>query len=143
MINHLYNKIWVDCIRRVQSVPENQKNWETIVMMLMSMAMAVNFALILTILEHDIIRKNIYEVSVNIFPGKKLDAFIEFIISFLSPAIVLNYILIFKGERYKILLAQCKPTKKHFFAIYFLTSLIMPPLLIITWKLLLQFNMIK
>lgn len=135
MILHVYYKIWVDCISKACSIPTNKNNWKGFTMIFMSMAMSLNFALFIAILQRNILGFSFYNININIFPGTKLDAFVCFFILFILPNILLNYFLIFRHDRYKMLLTKYKPNNGKLFICYFLTSLTLPLLLIVLGKL--------
>lgn len=125
---NLYYKIWVDGILKAKSRPQNRKDWKVYTLIFTSMAMALNLIVIVTIIESHILHKSFYELDFDIFPGTNLDAFMSFFILFLLPPLLLNYLLIFRGNRYEKLIKRgYKYYNGKLYAGYFLGSLILPP----------------
>ena len=122
----LYYRIWVDCIVKAQSIPANKHNWKWFTIAFMSLAMAINFACIMSILQRNIFGVYFYKIQVDIFPGNKLDALISGLILFVLPSVLINYFLIFKGNRYKLLISNYKSQNGRLFFLYFFTSLALP-----------------
>lgn len=131
MILTIYYKLWVDCITKARSIPDNKNDWKVYTMIFMSMAMAINFVLFMALLQRNILGFSFYDIKIDIFPGKNLDAFISFFILYLFPMLLVNYILIFRKNRYEKLLATFKSYNGKLFISYFLASLALPLLLII------------
>ena len=133
---NIYYKIWVDCIIKARSIPANKNNWKRFTMIFMAMAMALNFILFMAILQRKFLGISFYHLKVDILPGTKLDAFISFFVLFLLPMLLINYFLIFRNNRYEILLEKYKSYNGKLFISYFLASLILPLLLIVIGKIL-------
>ncbi len=95
----LYYEIWVDAIVKLRSRPQNVGLWKFFAMTFMSMAMALNLIVVMTIIQRNL-HRNFYELKVDIFPGTILDAFISFFVLFLLPPLLINYLLIFRRNRY-------------------------------------------
>ena len=138
MIMDIYYKIWVDCITKARSIPANKNNWKTYTMIFMSMGMAINFALVMAILQRNILGFSFYDIKVDIFPGTSLDAFVSFFVLFLLPMLLVNYFLIFRNSRYEMLLAKFKSYGGKLFISYFLASLALPFLLLLLGMLFFQ-----
>ncbi len=128
---NIYYKIWVDCIVKARSIPANKNNWKRFTMIFMSMAMALNFMLLMAILQRKLLGVSFYHLKVDVFPGTKLDAFISFFILFLLPMLLINYFLIFRNNRYELILEKYKSYNGKLFISYFLASLILPLSLIV------------
>ncbi len=123
----LYYKIWADGLLKLRSRPQNSGLWKFYAMIYMSMAMAFNIIVIMVILQRHVLHTNFYYLKFDVFPGTKLDAFAKFFILFLLPPLFLNYMLIFRGERYeKIIRSGYKYYNGKLFAGYFVTSLVLP-----------------
>jgi len=128
---NLYYKIWVDCILKAQSIPANKRNWKHFTMAFMTTAMAINLAIIMSILQRNILGKYFYHFEVDFFPGTKLDALISGFTLFGLPMLLLNYFLIFRNNRYEELLKKYKSYNGKLFFIYFFASLAIPLLFLI------------
>ena len=133
---NIYYKIWVDCIIKARAIPANKNNWKRFTMIFMAMAMALNFMLFMAILQRNFLGISFYHLKVDILPGTKLDAFISFFVLFLLPMLLINYFLIFRNNRFEILLEKYKSYNGKLFISYFLVSLILPLLLIVVGKIL-------
>ena len=96
----LYYRIWVDCIVKAQSIPANKHNWKWFTIAFMSLAMAINFACIMSILQRNIFGVYFYKIQVDIFPGNKLDALISGLILFVLPSVLINYFYKINNELY-------------------------------------------
>ena len=127
----LYYTIWVDCILRAKSQPQNKNNWRFFTMLFMGIAMAINFITFMAILQRNILQKSFYNLELNIFPGTKLNALISFIILFLLPPMIMNYLLIFRKKRYELLVKKYKYYNEKVFMGYFLGSIALPFVLLL------------
>ena len=127
----LYYTIWVDCILRAKSQPQNKNNWRFFTMLFMGIAMAINFITFMAILQRNILQKSFYNLELNIFPGTKLNALISFIILFLLPPMIMNYLLIFRKKRYELLVKKYKYYNGKVFMGYFLGSIALPFVLLL------------
>ncbi len=121
---NLYYIIWVDGIKRMQSVSTNNGQWKSQMMIYMSMAMALNLMLIVGILQRIHPKFNFYSLNTNFFPGEKLNNFFSFFILFLLPALTINYLLIYRNNRYEKLLEKYKYYNGKLVIIYFFGTLI-------------------
>ena len=133
---NIYYKIWVDCISKARSMPANKNNWKRFTLGFMTITMAINFACIMSILQKNILGKYFYHFEVNFFPGTKIDDLISGFILFVLPNLVLNYCLIFRNNRYEILLEKYKSYNGKLFFVYFFTSLAIPLLFLIASQVL-------
>lgn len=122
----LYYRIWVDGIVKIRSLPKNAGNWKFPIICFMTMSMAMNFMVFVAILERNILHSNFYDLKINIFPGTNLDAFLSFFFMFFLPPLLINYVLIFRKQRYKVLIAKYKFNNGKLFIGYLLGSLILP-----------------
>ncbi len=132
---NLYYKIWVDCILRAKSMPANKNNWKRFTLAFMTTAMAINFAIIMSILQRNILGKYFYHFEVDFLPGTKLDALISGFSLFGLPMLLLNYFLIFRNNRYEELLKKYKSHNGKLFFAYFFISLAIPLLILIASQL--------
>ncbi|MNU17097.1 hypothetical protein D3C71_52760 [compost metagenome] len=136
----LYYKIWVDCIQRARAQAQNKKDWKIYTMVFMSMAMALNFILFMAILQRNVLHKSFYNLDLDIFPGTKLDAVISFLLLFLLPPLAINYLLIFRNNKYEYLIQKYPYHNGKLFIGYFLGSLAFPFILLLIGYFLEKFN---
>lgn len=133
-----YYKVWVNCIVKLRSRPENVGMWKYMSIMFMSIAMAVNFTFIMAILQRNIIKNNFYDIKVNILPGTILDSFIKGFILYFLPFLLFNYFMIFYKNKYKRLIERYEYHNGKLFIVYFLLSLWLPVLILITGMIIIR-----
>ena len=104
----LYYLIWVDCIKR--GISQNGNNRDTLLnaMVFMSISMTLNFALFMTILQGNILHNYFYDIDLSFFSflTKHWANAVSFVILFVLPCVTINYLLIFRNNRYKKLLKK-------------------------------------
>ena len=103
---NIYYKIWVDGIQKLKSIPANKNKWIFYSLTFISMAMAINFMLIIAILERNVLKTNFYQLEITYFQETKINSFLSFFILFLAPCILINYTLIFRKNRYEMLMQK-------------------------------------
>ena len=94
LIMRLYYLIWVDLIIRAKSQPTNKNNWQVMTLLYMSVIMAVDFLFLMVILQEVILDHYFYKFEIPILPHA-VGNIISFVVLFLGPPLLLNYILIF------------------------------------------------
>ena len=77
MLHRFYYTIWVDGLLKLKSLPQNEGMWKFYAYVFISMAMALNIALITAILQRNILHISFYHVDIDIFPGTKIDSFLN------------------------------------------------------------------
>src|SRR3712207_2144899 len=97
----LYYHIWVDLITRAKAQPENKYNWASRCMVYMSPAMIANSMLLMAVLQKKHILKSFFYTLDIPFLPQYLDNIATYIVLFVLPILVLNYVLIFRNRRYK------------------------------------------
>ncbi len=127
---NLYYKIWVDAIVKMRSLPANKGLWKFYSITFISTAMAVNLALIIALIQRHILRFTFYQIKIDIFPGTKIDALISFFILYFSIPLVINYFLIFKNNRYELLIEKYKSYNGKLCAAYLVISYFLPLILL-------------
>lgn len=130
----IYYKIWVDGILKVRSAKENKNSWKYGLMLLMSVAMGMNIALFMTILQKHILGFYFYELHFSFLPHILSNLF-SGIILFLAPPLILNYLFIFYRGRYKELIKKYRSHGGKLFQSYFLVSLFLP--IVLLWGVIL------
>lgn len=127
---NVYYKIWVDGIIKIRSIPSNKSLWKFYSMLFITMAMAMNLALVITILEKNVLKSSFYELPVDIFSESKLNSFVSFFILFFLPPLALNYLLIFRNNRYERLIEKYEAHNGKLCASYLMISYFLPFFLI-------------
>ena len=125
----VYYKIWVDCIKRGRQQPANRHNWQVGSMIFMTMAMAFNFVFIMTVLERHVFKSYFYKLDFSFFPVY-VDNVLSYLILFILPCGLVNYLLIFRNKRYEKLLKKYPYYNGKLFAIYFTISMMLPILIL-------------
>lgn len=125
----LYYRIWGDCITRLKLQPANKHNWEIKSMIIISMAMTFNFVLLMTILQKSVLGYYFYKINIPFLP-RYANNVVSFVILFLLPCVILNYLLIFKNKRYSKLLKRYPYYNGKLFVTYFLISMLLPIVLL-------------
>jgi hypothetical protein len=124
----LYYKIWVDCILRLKSIDTNKTDWKYKSMAIMSLAMGFNFILIMVLLQKNVFGY-FYEINFQILTGFQNYVLTMLILYFL-PCILINYLLIFRGDRYLKLIDKYPYRNGKLSFTYFLISIFLPIILI-------------
>lgn len=123
----LYYLIWVDCILRLRSQPENKENWRFWSMIFITVPMSSSFIFIVMAIEHIIGHR--FELDIPFLPDEAKGP-VSFIIIFILPWIVINYFLIFKDRKYKKLIRKYKYHNGKLF-ITFLAIAIFTPIIVL------------
>ena len=127
----LYYKIWVDTLVKIKAQPQNERRWKTLSFVFISMAMAMNFITVISIIQRNILGKSFYNLGIDVFPGTKLDALLKFIILFLLPVVIVNYVLVFHNKKYEKLIEKYKTHNGKLGMTYLLLSYFLPLILLV------------
>ncbi len=100
IMNNPYYLIWADAILTFKKYHPRRTDWKGILFVAFTWMNALNFWIILLWLKYFKVF-TMPLLSIDIFPGKLLDSFLSFTIEFALPFGILNYFLIFYGDRYK------------------------------------------
>jgi hypothetical protein len=125
----LFYRIWVDFIQRARKQPANRQNWKVGSMIFMTLAMASNFILFMTILERHVLKRTIYTIDFSFLP-ERANSVLSYLILFISPCLVINYLLIFRNNRYLKLLERYPYYNGKLAASYFVISMMLPIVLL-------------
>ncbi len=125
----LYYRIWVDCIQRAKSQPANLNNWKTGSLILMTISMSMNMLLISTILERYILHTYFYKIEILGVPNY-LNNVLIFILLYIAPCYLINILLVFRNNKYKLLIKKYPYYNGKLFITYFVTSLVLPVVLL-------------
>lgn len=125
----LYYIVWVDCIKRGISQDANKKNWKIASIIFMTMAMAFNFVLFITILERYFLKFYFYKIDISFLPVY-VNNVISYLILFILPCLLINYLLIFRKNRYETLLKVYPYFNGKLFVSYFVFSMMLPIILL-------------
>ena len=123
-----YYSVWVDCISAGKRQPGN---WTLKSMIFMSAAMVFNFVLFMVILQQGILNFSFYILRIPSL-SKETNNVLTLLVLFILPIVIINYLLIFRGKRYKKLLKRYPSRGGKLFITYFVVSLSFPILLLWT-----------
>lgn len=126
----LYYRIWVDFIKRVKSNPANRDSWQQGSMIFMTLAMSSNLILIMTIIEKHILKRTIYTIDFSFLP-ERVNSVLSYLILFILPCLIINYLLIFRNKRYTKLLEKYPYRKGKLAVPYFIISMMLPIILLL------------
>jgi hypothetical protein len=137
----LYYRIWVDCILRLKSIEANKNNWKYKSIASMSIAMTFNLILIMVILQKNVFGY-FYEINFR-FLSDFENYILTILILYMLPNIIINYLMIFRDNRFEKFLEKYPYRKGKLFLKYFLISMFLPILLLWGGILLTKLNIIK
>lgn len=129
---NLYFKIWADVIIKIRNNPLRKEDWKLMVQIYMATAMALNLMFLFAILQRNILHFSFYDIEINLFSSKILNDLISGFILFFLPPLLINYLLVFKNEKYLMLIEKYKSQNINYFFGYFFTSLFLPLIVLIT-----------
>lgn len=132
----LYYQIWADGIKKFRSNEENKGVWKIYAMLFTSMAMAFNFATVMATLEKAFAGRFSYDVNILFFRESRLNGFASFFILFVLIPLALNYLLVFRNDRYEVFITKYKTFGGKLYATYLVASFALPFILIIIGTLL-------
>ena len=125
----IYYRIWVDCIKRARSIPKNKQNWAWGCLFFGTISMAFNLVLIMFVLQKYVLGYFFYVLIMDFLP-RQIDYLLNFLILFFLPCMGLNYLLIFKKNRYEELLKKYPYYNGKLFLTYFIISIFLPIILV-------------
>ena len=92
--------------------------------------MAINLLLVMVPLQHDVLGYYFYELQIPGLPGQLADI-VNFLLLFIGPCLLVNYLLIFRGDRYETIVDRYPSHQGKLFLTYFIISLMLPMVLIV------------
>lgn len=121
----VYYTLWVDALISTRSLPKNKYMWKFYTMLFMSLCMALNLSMIILLLK-EIFNNFYYDISIDIFPGYKVDFMIRFILLYMLPILIINYIFIFYNDKYKAIERKYHYNNGKYYITYVIVSNIIP-----------------
>lgn len=125
----IYYRIWVDCITRLRSQNTNSNNWQIKSMIMMSTAMVFNLVLVMIIVQKHILGFYFYELNTPLLSGHG-NYILTILILYISPCVIVNYLLIYRGKKYEKLLEKYPNYNGKLILTYILTSMFLPIILL-------------
>ena len=136
----LYYRIWVDCIMRLKSIDSNKTDWKFKGMTAMSIAMTFNLVLVLVILQKNVFGY-FYEINIESLSGFQ-NYILTMLILYFAPIVLLNYLLIFRLNRYERLIEKYPYKNGKLVVTYILISMFLPIILLFGGIILAKLNVI-
>jgi hypothetical protein len=128
-----YYRMWVGLITKMWEKPENKTTWKFYSISFVAIAQMFNLICLLIFLGR-FTDMTFYNIKFDIFPGQKIDALLSGLILFIIPSLLFNYLLIFRNDRYKILIEKYTPQSGKLFLYYFFISILLFFIPLIVWK---------
>ena len=99
-------------------------------MVFMTTSMTLNFLLIMTILQKHILNNYFYTINFDFFPAP-IENVLSFMVSFIIPPTILNYLLIIRNDKYEKIIKKYRYHDGKLFLTYFLISMFLPLVLLL------------
>jgi len=125
-----YYRVWVDCIVSGKQQPANKQNWAAGSMIFMSMAMSFNLVMSVILLQKYAFGYYFYKLNFSFLPAYASNLF-SYIILFILPCVLINYLLIYRNKKYEKLLKKYPYYNGKLFVTYFLISMFLP--IVLMW----------
>jgi hypothetical protein len=94
-------------------------------MVIMTISMALDFLFLMTILEKYILKHFFYKLEIPRMPQDIADP-LSFVILYVGPPLIVNYLLIFRNRRYEKLIKKYKYRDGKLFVTYLALALFVP-----------------
>lgn len=117
-----YYLVWADAIRSIRKNHPNEKHWKSKIFIYITFIHSLNLALIVMWLKYFKLIE-LPKFNIDLFGLRLLDGSLSFFIEFGTLFLLLNYLLIFRNNRYEILLEKYSESKVRYFLVYFLSVL--------------------
>ena len=126
----IYYKIWVDCILGMKSQKKYKNSWRRESKISMNIPMMANIFIVVGVLQRYIFG-HIYKIRFSYLP-LEVNAIISFFILYLFPVMLVNYLLIWRDDKYKKLIEKYPYDEDSIlWVVYFIISLFLPVLWIL------------
>jgi len=132
----IYYKIWVDCIVRMKAQKKNKDTWRRDCKIWMNVPMIANLFTVMGILQRYVFGP-VYTIRFSSL-SLEVNSIISFCILYLFPVILVNYLLIWRKDKYKKLIEKYHYNNGKLAAIYACVSFFLIPI----WLFGIAFNII-
>lgn len=119
-MKNIYYEIWIDTITAFKKHNSGERNWKIIVFSITTMCNALNLFTIEAFLRAMGMKAFLFEITV--FPLSMLNSFTGFVLKYALVFIGLNYVLIFRNNRYRLLEKKYKDRNGRLAAAYTIVS---------------------
>ena len=128
----IYYRIWVDAIVAEKAKKGDERSWKAFTIIPMSILQGINlltFLFLVRIITHGQVP---IVLSLNIFRERALNTFLAGALTFFIPFVIINYLLVFYNQRYKLLIKAYNNSEGKLYRNYFLITIgvIVIPLLL-------------
>lgn len=118
-----YYKIWADAIVSQQQKRGEHTSWKLYTIVPVSALQGINLFTVFYWMKVIVDRGLLLSMPVGVFDARPLNGFISVLITFFLPFVILNYLLIFYNDRYKILVDKYGSENGKLYKKYTLISL--------------------
>jgi len=118
-----YYKIWTDAIVSQRNKRAEHTSWKLYTIVPMSVLQGINLFTFFYWMRVIFSKNLLLMMPVGIFHAHPLNGFISVVLTFVIPFLLLNYLLIFYGERYEKLIARYGSNGGRLYRKYTLYSL--------------------
>lgn len=109
----------------IRSQRTNKGNWKTLTMIFMTLGLSVDLTFLISLLEEYILGYRIFQLNINV-GFERMNDLVEFIICIVLPILVLNYLLVFKNDKYELLINRYPNYGGKLFITFFILSMFLP-----------------
>src|SRR3569833_751423 len=113
-----YYKIWVDAILVTRSSKTESQNWKAFTIIPISALQGINLATFLLLIRAFSSRNFKVVLPVSLFNLQPANTFISILLTFFTPFVILNYLLILNNDRYNDLIKIYRPSCKNWYMWY-------------------------
>jgi hypothetical protein len=121
-MKNIYYTLWADCFIRIKLNPNNRGLWKFNSFIAMNLSMMFNLLVFFAILQRYVLHYNFYDLNLYFIPNDFVRSLLSGLILFFLPPSVLNYLLIFRKNKYIEIEHKYKTYKGNLFLIYLLSS---------------------
>jgi len=119
--NNIFYQLWVGLIQNyLRTHTKISNGWKFNLLITISSIFGVGFWTLLIWLKYFNVL-TINPVSISLFPGTILNNVLSFFFTFVLPFFIINYLFIFRNNRYAILIEKYIEIKKKYLIIFFMT----------------------
>lgn len=139
MLKRIYYTIWTDLIRQLQSTSASKKRWKFYSLLLMSSLMGINIIFLAAVLPNKFMAEYLDYIKLDYFKGNKLDTLLNGLI-IMIPMYLINYILIFRNNKYIYIINKYTYHNGKCFFKYLLATLWIPFILLVVGMIYVRIN---
>lgn len=131
---NLYYILWFDLIRKAINEKRftnvNKTIWIWKSLIFVSIAMALNLVLLMLLFEKYVVGYYFYHLKFDFLP-QRINNIFTYLILYIFPFLFLNYLLIFRKDRYKKIINKYRYYNGNLFLCYYIFSMMLPVILVL------------